>query len=117
MRFGPLAFAAALTMLVLAAPAFAKWKTARCLLESEGAHYAGRCLFLVERGGSFSLKPLNPHRQLLGAKIVSVAIIGDSRAEVRGLTNDGINSRWGTVNRSRRERGCWEGDGIKICAW
>jgi hypothetical protein len=111
------AFLLFLTVAAFAVPASAKWRTVRCLLESEGARFAGRCSFMAVRDGSFALKPLKPYRSLLGATIVSVAMAGDGTAEVRGLTRDGINSRWGDVRRSRRERGCWEGDGIKICAW
>jgi hypothetical protein len=49
--------------------------------------------------------------------LVSVTMIGDGTAEVRGLNDKGINSRWGTVRRSRSDRACWVGDGFKICAY
>jgi hypothetical protein len=36
---------------------------------------------------------------------------------VRGLTTDGINSRWGTALRSKADPACWKGSDFEICAY
>ena len=49
--------------------------------------------------------------------MVSVDIIEKGVAEVRGLTKDGINSRWGSAKRDLKDKACWKGDDFKVCAW
>ncbi len=106
-----------LALLSLSSPAGAKWRTVRCLLESGGERYSGPCQFSAEKGGTFSLQTVKAGGTLLGATVVTVAMLGDGTAEVRGLTKDGVNSRWGDVSRSKSDRACWEGEDLKVCAW
>jgi hypothetical protein len=114
-----LALAAAASVAALALPADAEGKPrrARCVVTSQGATYDGACTFTPEAGGSFSVAPVG--RRFLVARVssVSVSIIRPGAADVRGLTGDGINSRWGEARRSPRDRACWVGSGFSVCAY
>jgi hypothetical protein len=103
--------------MMFATPAHAGWKLARCMIDGSGNKYQGPCYFQAEKGGSFTLKAAKPYHNIFGAMLVTVAKTGPEQAEVRGLTDAGINSRWGDVRRSRKDRACWVGDGMTICAW
>ena len=48
---------------------------------------------------------------------ISVTIVATGVAEVRGLTTDGINSRWGSAVRSKVDSACWTGSDFEICAY
>ncbi|HEY0014062.1 MAG TPA: hypothetical protein VGB79_14565 [Allosphingosinicella sp.] len=114
-----LALAAAASAAAFAVPADAEAKPrrARCVVTSEGATYNGACTFTPEPGGSFSVAPIG-RRFLVGrVSSVSVAIFRPGAAEVRGLTADGINSRWGEARRSPRDPSCWIGSGFSVCAY
>lgn len=79
--------------------------------------YNGPCLFIPEAGGSFSLSNTKRQGPLFDdIGVLSVSIITKGRAEVRGLTSDGINSRWGEAKRSTKDAACWEGSDFSICA-
>ncbi|HST37073.1 MAG TPA: hypothetical protein VLK25_10655 [Allosphingosinicella sp.] len=109
---------AALGIVGLAAwPATAAPRSARCVIASaESATWRGPCMFLAERGGSFSISP--PRGDFGdGIDIISVSLIRPGVAEVRGLTSDGINSRWGEARRSTRDRACWIGEDFSICVY
>lgn len=98
-----------------ATPALAR--PARCVVSgSDMPTWRGPCRFLPERGGSFSI---SPGRGSFGDGIdlISVSIVSPGVAEVRGLTDDGINSRWGEARRSRRDRACWVGEDFSICVY
>lgn len=80
--------------------------------------YSGRCLFMPQRGGSFTLAHYRYGKALTSyLSSVNVYIVRRGVAEVRGLTTSGINSRWGEATRSYRDRACWVGDDFRICAW
>lgn len=79
--------------------------------------YRGKCRFDVERGGSFSLSHPSGKPLFGGIMDVSVYIVARNQAEVRGLTTDGIKSRWGEAVRSRRNPACWVGSDFEVCAW
>jgi hypothetical protein len=98
-----------------AAPAQAK--PARCVIDSEGTSYRGPCQYNVARGGTFTLNP--SHGRSFGDGVVSltVYVTGRGVADVRGLTRDGINSRWGRAVRSRRDSACWVGEDFSVCAY
>ncbi|MEE9435034.1 MAG: hypothetical protein V3V15_12425, partial [Sphingorhabdus sp.] len=49
--------------------------------------------------------------------IITVAVIGSGKAEVRGLTKAGINSRWGEATRSTSDKACWTGSDFEVCAY
>lgn len=65
--------------------------------------------------GSFSLTP-KAAKDLGGANPLTVSPLSDGTAEVRGLTADGINARWGAARRSTTNAACWVGDDFEICA-
>lgn len=91
-----------------------------CRVESAGKiEFAGKCRFTPDgRAGSFSLGASRGQGPLYGSiLIVSVSIVSRGVAEVRGLTRQGINSRWGQARRSTRDRACWVGSDFRICAW
>lgn len=112
-----LAAAAGAAVFALPADAEAKPRQARCVVTSEGATYRGPCTFTPEPGGSFTVEPIG-RRFLVGrVSSVSVSIYRPGAAEVRGLTADGINSRWGEARRSARDRSCWAGSGFSVCAY
>ena len=54
---------------------------------------------------------------LAGANPVTVSIIEPGLAEVRGLTETGINSRWGTARQSTDDPACWDGADFQLCVW
>lgn len=93
-------------------------KQARCKVTSSGETYEGECGFALEPGGqgSFSLTPAEG-RSFAGASSISVRIVEKGEAEVRGLTADGVNSRWGPAQRSKTERACWDGADFRICVY
>ncbi len=110
--------AAALGAIALSATADAQPRQARCVVTAEGgARYAGPCRFQSERGGSFTVSPARGRSFPDGVTSISVAMMGQGEADVRGLTRDGVNSRWGTATRSRRDRACWVGSGFSVCAY
>lgn len=103
-----------------ASPAEAATKIARCLVVSSGqVDFRGRCRFGSDGvDGSFYIEHLNRNRPLTqGVMSISVTMIGRGVAEVRGLTRQGINSRWGRATRSTRRPACWVGSDFTICAW
>jgi hypothetical protein len=75
----------------------------------------GKCKLFPEKGGSFALSSLDGKPLLENIIDVSVTITGEGIAEVRGLTTDGINSRWGEAKRSPIDKACWEGSDFKVC--
>lgn len=110
----------ALTTFALAAsvPAPAKpapTKAARCKIVSADGRYTGPCSFTPEGKGSFRVTAPRRRRLVGGTTIISVYMVGAGQAEVRGLTTDGINSRWGAAVRSKKDRSCWVGQDFSIC--
>ncbi len=93
-------------------------KSAMCTIESNGVvEFHGYCEFESERGGSFSIADYDPNKPLFGTIMsVSLYVVGQGVGDVRGLTRDGINSRWGEAQRSQRDPACWIGSDFKICA-
>jgi hypothetical protein len=110
----------ALALLPLAAwagGAEAKARAATCAIKSNGnPDFRGPCAFTPERGGSFSIAPKGK-RRFPGVTSISLSVVEPGVGEVRGLTRDGINSRWGEARRSRRDRACWEGSDFSICVY
>lgn len=120
-RTASTAIAAALVSAALAAPCLAQGKSrlVDCRVESEGkAQVAGKCRFTPDEGGSFTLEHADPKRTVFFGEIMSVtvSVISPGVAEVRGLTRQGVNSRWGEARRMANDRACWQGSDFKICA-
>ena len=108
---------AALSVLVVAGGAAeAKPREARCLVKAAGApDYRGPCRFSPEERGSFTIEPARRRAFANGATSISASIVAPGVAEVRGLTREGVNSRWGEARRSKRQRACWVGSDFSIC--
>lgn len=87
----------------------------RCAI-SGSIHFKGKCDF-TRGGANFSLSPIGRASFPGGVNPVTVAIISPGVADVRGLTREGINSRWGEARRSKRDPACWEGADFRICAY
>ena len=94
-------------------------KVVRCQIDSNGnPSFSGKCLFIPDQGGSFSLGNTNKSKPIIkGVTVISVSILEKDEADVRGLTIDGINSRWGEAHRSVTDKACWVGTDFKVCAW
>jgi|WetSurMetagenome_2_1015567.scaffolds.fasta_scaffold00578_5 hypothetical protein len=115
----------AVLLLLIGSQAMAADRTVKCRIDSandEGktvAVYKGKCLFSAEKGGSFSLSnPVSGNKPLYGSILmVNVYVVSNGVAEVRGLTKDGINSRWGEAKRSSKDKACWVGEDFSVCAW
>jgi hypothetical protein len=100
-----------------ATPAPAANRIARCVIASAGARtWRGPCRFIPDGGGSFAVAPVRGHFPD-DVDDISVSIVSPGLAEVRGLTPDGINSRWGEARRSRRDRACWVGSDFSVCVY
>lgn len=98
-------------------PLAAQAKEARCVIRQDGVvAYSGACHVRVEKGGGFSIRRHDAQPILPRITDLSVSIVSTGVADVRGLTTDGINSRWGTAVRSRVNPACWTGSDFEICA-
>jgi hypothetical protein len=93
-------------------------KTAKCSVYSAGqADFVGNCKFLAEKNGTFTLSSTRPNQPLYDdILVVSVAVTKKNNAEVYGLTDEGINSRWGHAVRDKSNLSCWKSDDFKVCA-
>ena len=99
-------------------PLTAEAKDARCVIRQNGViAYSGTCTFDLGRGGSFSISRYRTQTILPNITNISVDIISTGVAEVRGLTTNGNNSRWGTAVRSKKDPACWMGSDFEICAY
>jgi len=108
--------ATAIVVITSAQAAFGK--RSRCKVSNHsGGRFEGACEFEpAGKNESFTIQPLQAKR-ILGASILSVWIISPGAAEVRGLTAQGINSRWGGATRSTRDPACWRGSDFEICVY
>ena len=99
-------------------PLPAEAKDARCVIKQNGTvAYKGVCYFHQGKGGSFNVH-LHDGKQILpNITDISVSVVSTGVAEVRGLTTDGINSRWGSAVRSKTDPACWTGSDFEICAY
>lgn len=100
----------------IAGQSLAAGKVITCQIDSNNkVAYKGKCLFVSDADGSFSLSNVDENKVLLDEiSTVNVSIIEKGLAEVRGLTTSGINSRWG---EAKRNKACWVGSDFKVCAW
>lgn len=114
---------AALLSLTIAtglATQYAQARDARCRIYQNGQLALDRiCDFQPDgRNGSFAISSVRRGNALLpGITLVTVSVFRPGVAEVRGLTRDGINSRWGEARRSSRDRACWVGSDFRICVY
>ena len=98
-------------------PIAALAKPATCTIKQNGAiQFSGRCDFQPFGGnGSFSIVNSKGGVLVPGVTQVSVALL-QGMAEVRGLTVDGIHSRWGSARRNANNPARWDGADFQICA-
>ncbi|MGL4285302.1 MAG: hypothetical protein ACRCVA_03100 [Phreatobacter sp.] len=111
---------AASTLIAGLAVAPASARDVGCRIEEDGRVVLDRvCDFQPDgRDGSFVLSASGGKGNLLPRiSLVTVSVIAPGRAEVRGLTVDGINSRWGEARRSSSDGACWQGSNFRICAY
>ena len=112
--------AALIALIVLAQPILLQEvaaRAAKCVVLANGmTPYRGRCNFMPDAGGSFAVEPIGKSG-FDSVTMVSVAIVSPGVAEVRGLTRDAINSRWGEAKRSKSDPACWLGSDFKICVY
>ena len=83
---------------------------------SDEIQFRGNCTF-EQFGGNGSFTIESPSGLIAGSLSISVYITEPGIAEVRGLTSDGINSRWGGARRSTSDKACWVGSDFTICAY
>lgn len=98
----------------------AKGKIVNCQIESNNiVVYKGKCSFATEKSAksvSFSLaNPKDKDKPLYDSILMVSVYVENGVAEVRGLTSDGINSRWGVAQKSKQDKRCWDGDDFKVC--
>ena len=90
---------------------------AECKITEGREVLRGPCLFESFEDGSFYVVT----DEILGLSDVissiSVTVMEQGFAEVRGLTKDGINSRWGPAQRSTTDTACWTGADFEVCAY
>lgn len=99
-------------------PLSAEAKDARCIIKQNGnVAYSGTCHFYLGEGGSFAIRRHDSKSILTNITDISVTIVSRGVAEVRGLTTDGINSRWGSAVRSKKDPACWTGSDFEICTY
>ncbi len=97
------------------------WRPARCVVtngdnEDWPGTWRGPCYFFSERGGSFSIRTRTGSFPD-GTDQIGVTLTAPGQAEVRVITQHGMNARWGEARRSRRDPACWVGDDFSICAY
>ena len=88
----------------------------RCSVSTPGEYYRGPCYFLAESTGGFSLYRPDAGELVPGTTIVSLGKTSSERGDIRGLTTDGISSRWGEAERSDADPACWGGADFEVCA-
>lgn len=100
-----------------AAPA-AQGRPALCILEQNGrTALAGPCRVQSGPDGGFTLAGPGAEPLLGGITALTVAPLRPALAEVRGLTLQGVNSRWGPAVRSSEDPACWLGSDFAVCVY
>ena len=88
-----------------------------CEIQASGeAMRSMPCDFSAESDGSFSVQSLRKDGPLYDEiLVVSLAMTGKNQGQVSAVTKNGINSRWGAVNRCLSDKACWNGEDFRIC--
>ena len=104
-------------------PEAPKTEVRLCLIQSntegeELSEWKGPCTFTRESSTSesFNVSGASDDELLPGILSVSVYVLESGEAEVRGLTSEGINSRWGRALRDSVNTSCWKGSDFRLCA-
>jgi hypothetical protein len=93
-------------------------RAALCILEQNGVTvFAGRCRLQSSSEGGFTVTAVRAQPLLPGITAVSVSPLRPALAEVRGLTLQGVNSRWGRAVRSSEDPACWVGVDFAVCMY
>ena len=80
--------------------------------------WAGPCTRQIEQPQAkhVSIAGVNSSEIIPGILSISVSILGPGRADVRGLTTEGIHSRWGSAVQDVKDPFCWIGTDFRVCA-
>ena len=90
----------------------------QCRITTTNGTYEGSCLFeSAGPNGSFTLEVGDGERLIDNVTVLTVSIDETGLADVRGLTTDGVNSRWGVAERSSADPACWAGPDFEVCAY
>ena len=86
--------------------------------EAAPTSWTGPCTRRIAQPSAkhFSIAGINNSQLIPGILNISVSILGPGRADVRGLTTEGINSRWGSAVQDVKDPFCWIGTDFRICA-
>ncbi len=99
---------------------YANEKPAKCIVKggsnSSTLQYSGHCLFSLSENGAFTIRRSDGYI-MPSINQVNVYVLSPGIAEVRGLTTNGINSRWGSAKRSQKDPACWTGSDFEVCAY
>lgn len=86
--------------------------------QEDPTRWTGPCTRQIEQPHAkhVSIAGLNNGEIIPGILSISVSILGPGRADVRGLTNEGIHSRWGSAVQDLKDPFCWIGTDFRVCA-
>lgn len=94
----------------------AEVRSGKCTITSDGkTHRPSGCIIrkgTEEKLSWYIIEKKNGSPLLDRILSVSIVEMSPGIAEVSGLTQDGINSRWG---QARRDGACWSGEDFRIC--
>lgn len=113
-----------LVLVLVASPAMAGDRVVDCAITAQPKGevlYKGKCRFLPEGNGSFSLLHPGQDRFLFGNTFaITVEVVEKGVGQVIASMSDknggGHNSRWCEVKRSKTDAACWVGDCVQVCA-
>lgn len=104
-------------LLSLAAAGEPEPRKVQCVVTTKGTDpFKGPCLIYPGEKGSFTVEAAG-RKSFPQASSISLYVVGPDAGEVRGVTKKGVNFRWGSVVRSRRDRACWRGTDFSICVY
>lgn len=115
----------AAVLVLIPTAAVSKDRVVECAITSltgGDVEFKGKCKFMPEAGGSFTLMDAAGKDIFFDSiGMVSVTLTGKDTADVSGFVIDevggGHSSRWGEVKRSKKDGACWDGDDFRVCAW
>lgn len=94
-----------------------------CIIETPGYPvYEGPCRYgrVISQDTGLEMFSMSPPDGVVWAgnvTSISVNVMPDGHAEVRGLTGYGVNSRWGEATRSPDDGACWVSSDFRVCGY